>query len=170
VYGGAWVYGNARVSGNARVYGDAWVSGNATQTPITIAGLGDTITIDDSHIVVGCQRHTINEWVSFTARQIENMGGDPIAYAKYKGYVIGLARATGRPFQSGESGQMARPQRRTIEKVVKWLAENGMTIYTGCCDPEIGQRYFGNMDVDDVDMIIAIYERNQSDDWLPPEY
>ena len=87
VYGDAWVYGNARVSGNARVYGDAEVSGNArvygdawvsrakhTSNVWTMTLGKHTITVDGDYLNIGCESHTIKQWLK-NFRKIGEMAG-----------------------------------------------------------------------------------------------
>ncbi len=85
--GNAWVSGDARVSGNAwvsgdaQVYGDAWVYGNAQVrgnawvTPVHISGLDYIVTITDSHMMIGCELHSHDDWRSFDNRRILEMDG-----------------------------------------------------------------------------------------------
>ena len=68
--GDAWVYGNAWVYGDARVSGDAWVSGNARvsgdawdKSPLYIQGSRYSVNMcDKKTLVIGCQKHTLDEW------------------------------------------------------------------------------------------------------------
>ncbi len=101
VYGDARVSGNARVYGNARVSGNALVSGNARFQPITISGLAYEITITDRHIRIGCEFHKIKEWDKFSNKRILEMDGkDALKFWKAnKYYIIGITKATGRPFK-----------------------------------------------------------------------
>ena len=81
VSGNARVYGNAQVFGDARVFGDAWVYGNAQVfgdarvSPINITGLDYGVTISDTEMVIGCERHEISDWQSFDNRRIIQMDG-----------------------------------------------------------------------------------------------
>ena len=61
---------------------------------------------------------------------------------------------------------MSRPQRRTIERVVIWLAENGIDLMCQACDPETGTHYGSFMNVSDIDDIMDIYKHNKADDWV----
>ena len=85
--GDAWVYGNAEVSGNARVYGDAEVSGNArvsgdawvsrakhTSNVWTMTLGKHTITVDGDYLNIGCESHTIKQWLK-NFRKIGEMAG-----------------------------------------------------------------------------------------------
>lgn len=67
--GSAWVYGNAQVSGNARIFGSAWVSdsawvyGNAKVTKcLFFQQHKHPITITDTHVFIGCEGHTWEQW------------------------------------------------------------------------------------------------------------
>ena len=88
VYGNARVYGNAIVSGNVIVSGNAIVSGSATvsgnarvydnakiqgsmliykskinSTPLHIIGSKYPITVDGNYVNIGCESHTVKEWL-----------------------------------------------------------------------------------------------------------
>ena len=99
VSGNAWVYGNAQVSGNARVYGnaqvsgDAWVSGNAQVSPVNVIGLRWPITITDTHIIIGCEYHSISEWNNFKDARIKLMSSEALAWwNSNKDWIIKLAK------------------------------------------------------------------------------
>ncbi len=66
VFGNAEVYGNSQAYGNARVYGYAQVYGNAAvqyRVPV-MSGLSmHTITVLHDRVNIGCESHTIAEWV-----------------------------------------------------------------------------------------------------------
>ena len=75
VSGYARVYGNARVSGNARVYGDAWVSRAKHTSNVWTMTLGKhTITVDGDYLNIGCESHTIKQWLK-NFRKIGEMAG-----------------------------------------------------------------------------------------------
>jgi hypothetical protein len=63
-----------------------------------------------------------------------------------------------------------RPNRKAIEKMMAWLNEQNITLYTGNADIVTGQRDFGCMDITTVDEVIAIYEHNKNNTWLKPIY
>lgn len=63
-----------------------------------------------------------------------------------------------------------RPSKKVLEKVISFLQDNGVHLYTGAADLTTGQRDFGCMDIGNADQVIAIYERNKTDDWKEPEY
>jgi hypothetical protein len=75
VFGGAWVSGGARMFGDARVSGGARVSGNArvSKTPICLSGLQWHVTITKTHMFIGCEGHTHDEWASFDDDRIKRM-------------------------------------------------------------------------------------------------
>lgn len=50
------------------------------------------------------------------------------------------------------------------------MQENGVHLYTGAADLDTGQRHFGCMDITTPEEVIAIYNRNKTDDWKEPEY
>lgn len=64
--GDAWVYGDARVCGDAQVYGDARVYGDAwDKSPLYIQGSRWCVCmIDLNHIKIGCQNHSISDWLN----------------------------------------------------------------------------------------------------------
>ena len=69
VYGNAWVYGNAEVYGNARVSRAKHTSNVWTMT------LGKhTITVDGDYLNIGCESHTIKQWLK-NFRKIGEMEG-----------------------------------------------------------------------------------------------
>ena len=87
VFGNAWVSGDARVSGDAEVYGNAWVSGNAevfgdarvsrakhTSNVWTMTLGKHTITVDGDYLNIGCESHTIKQWLK-NFRKIGEMEG-----------------------------------------------------------------------------------------------
>ena len=67
--GYAWVYGNARV------YGDAWVSRAKHTSNVWTMTLGKhTITVDGDYLNIGCESHTIKQWLK-NFRKIGEMAG-----------------------------------------------------------------------------------------------
>ena len=79
--GDAWVYGNAGVSGDAWVSGDARVYGNArvsrakhTSNVWTMTLGKHTITVDGDYLNIGCESHTIKQWLK-NFRKIGEMEG-----------------------------------------------------------------------------------------------
>jgi len=79
--GDAWVYGKAEVFGDARVYGDAEVSGDArvsrakhTSNVWTMTLGKHTITVDGDYLNIGCESHTIKQWLK-NFRKIGEMEG-----------------------------------------------------------------------------------------------
>ena len=107
VYGNAWVYGNARVSGdacvsdnarvsgNARVYGNARVSGDACVyggewgfSPLFIQGSKYSVCMySPDQIKIGCQIHSINQWLSHGEKIARLHGFTPEEIEEYRGYV-----------------------------------------------------------------------------------
>jgi hypothetical protein len=63
-----------------------------------------------------------------------------------------------------------RPNRKTIETIINWLHDQGISLYTGNADLETGQRDFGCMDIDTADEAISIYNRNKLKTWKDPIY
>jgi carbonic anhydrase/acetyltransferase-like protein (isoleucine patch superfamily) len=104
VSGNAWVYGDARVSGDAwvygdaRVYGNAWVSGDAQKTPIHISGLTWPVTILDTHMQIGCEFHSLDDWRGFDDARIAKMGGRNALkfWRAHRDFLLGMAAADGR--------------------------------------------------------------------------
>jgi hypothetical protein len=79
VYGDARVSGDARVYGAARVYGDAWVS-----SPLYIQGTRDALTTcSRTEIAVGCQVHTVAEWLTRYEEIGTRYGYTPEQIAEY---------------------------------------------------------------------------------------
>ncbi|MFY9175660.1 MAG: hypothetical protein WAO24_10070 [Peptococcia bacterium] len=79
--GDAWVSGDAEVSGKAEVFGDAWVSGDArvsrakhTSNVWTMTLGKHTITVDGDYLNIGCESHTIKQWLK-NFRKIGEMEG-----------------------------------------------------------------------------------------------
>ena len=73
--GDAWVYGNAGVSGYARVYGNAGVSRAKHTSNVWTMTLGKhTITVDGDYLNIGCESHTIKQWLK-NFRKIGEMEG-----------------------------------------------------------------------------------------------
>jgi len=102
VSGNAWVSGGARVSGDARVYGGAWVSGNAwvhhekhTDDVWTLTLGKHTITVDGNHLNIGCESHTIGQWLKnyreigdcegYSPEEIERYGDAITMISKWMG-------------------------------------------------------------------------------------
>jgi hypothetical protein len=86
VYGDARVYGDAQVYGDARVYGDAWVYGNARvygdvrvygnekiDRKICIISTEIWSVTFGQQIIIGCKRHTSEEWANFSDEEISKM-------------------------------------------------------------------------------------------------
>lgn len=83
VFGEAWVDGEARVDGRARIGDRARVAEDAqvSKRPIFISGLYYNITITDTHIQVGCQCKTLEEWKSMTLEDLEtNFGYEAVKF------------------------------------------------------------------------------------------
>ena len=73
--GDAWVFGNAWVYGNAEVYGNAWVSRAKHTSNVWTMTLGKhTITVDGDYLNIGCESHTIKQWLK-NFRKIGEMAG-----------------------------------------------------------------------------------------------
>ena len=84
VYGDAWVSGDARVSDDAQVSGDARVSGNArVYGDARVCKRGDywslvglehhvTYTRSDDSLAIGCERRTVQDWLSLDAAEHES--------------------------------------------------------------------------------------------------
>ena len=72
----------SQVFGNAWVFGDAWVYGNARVSPINVIGLIYNITILDTHIQIGCEFHSADEWFKFKDEEISAMHTDALEWWK----------------------------------------------------------------------------------------
>ena len=66
VFDEALVSGNAQVFGRAQVFGKAQVSGEAiaTTNPYYLTLTRNSITVTDTHIQIGCELHTHEEWLA----------------------------------------------------------------------------------------------------------
>jgi hypothetical protein len=51
------------------------IKGDNQMTPILISGLLWSITITDDHIRIGCEFHSIDDWMGFDNRRIAEMEG-----------------------------------------------------------------------------------------------
>lgn len=92
VCGSARVLGSAEVSGSAVVSGSARVSGVVSKTPIHLSGLRWPITIEDTHMSIGCQYHSIGDWASFDDDEIDDMSDEALDFwNKYKCLILTLA-------------------------------------------------------------------------------
>jgi carbonic anhydrase/acetyltransferase-like protein (isoleucine patch superfamily) len=119
----AWVSGDARVSdgarvsdnawvyGDARVYGDAWVYGNARvyenawrNSPYYVQGTKYAVCMTSgSTIKIGCQDHSITNWLRH-GREIARRNGEDKIINEYALYVITAAMRYG----TEDDKQMAR--------------------------------------------------------------
>jgi len=63
-----------------------------------------------------------------------------------------------------------RPNTKTIEKMITWLNEQGIHLYTDNADFETGQRSFGCRDVTEVNEVLNIYKHNKNNTWKDPVY
>jgi hypothetical protein len=63
-------------------------------TPIFISGLDWLVTINQTHITIGCERHEHKEWKSFESRRIAEMAGaSSLKFWKtYKTMILNLAK------------------------------------------------------------------------------
>ena len=97
VYGNAWVYGNAQVSGDAQVYGNARVYGNAwDKSPLYIQGTKHSIVMYDSkRLKIGCQIHSIKQWLSHGERIGRMNGYTEAELEEYRLYVELAAKRYG---------------------------------------------------------------------------
>jgi YdcK Beta solenoid repeat len=111
VFGDATVYGDAQVSGDAQVYGNAWVSGYArvsgdayiltggfnkdlkiSKTPLSLVGLLWTVSITETHIIIGCESHLKEEWKNFTDEEISKMDQEALKFwTEFKYTILILA-------------------------------------------------------------------------------
>jgi hypothetical protein len=87
ITGNAWVYGNAWVSGNARVSGNAWVYGKFQL--LNIIGLRWSITLDKTHIGIGCKRKRLKEWNEQDAKE---QGLSQELYCGYRKLIIQMRK------------------------------------------------------------------------------
>ena len=51
------------------------MTGNASRSPLYLSGLAYQITITDTAIKIGCEKHSINDWDNFNKEQIAGMDG-----------------------------------------------------------------------------------------------
>ena len=65
----------------------------AKNAPLILFGLSYSISITDSHISIGCETHSINEWRSFSDEQIIEMDGKYAIefWSTHKTAIIALA-------------------------------------------------------------------------------
>ena len=95
VSGDAWVFDDARVSGNAWVFGDARVSGDALvsgdgweTSPLYIRGSKYSLTnCKHGYIKIGCETHTIDEWLANGVEIGKKNGFNDAEIAEYTAYV-----------------------------------------------------------------------------------
>ena len=97
VYGDAWVYGDARVYGDAQVYGDAWVCGGKwSVSPLFIQGSKYSICMyTNNKIKIGCQIHTIKQWLSHGEAIAKAERFTPEEIEEYRWYVELAAKRYG---------------------------------------------------------------------------
>ena len=79
---GGWVEKEDNLSqeGNAWVSGNAEVSGNARVSPITVTGLAWPVTITDTHMRIGCEYHSIDDWRKFKDSRIILMDSQALEF------------------------------------------------------------------------------------------
>jgi hypothetical protein len=83
VYSDAWVYGDARVYGDAWVYGGEWGF-----SPLFIQGSKYSICMyTNNKIKIGCQIHSINQWLSHGEKIARLHGFTPEEIEEYRDYV-----------------------------------------------------------------------------------
>lgn len=93
VRGLATVYDSAIVYDSAVVYGLAEVYGSVSKTPIHITGLRWPITIEDTHMSIGCQYHSIADWESFDDDTIDQMADKALDFwIENKDLILTLAK------------------------------------------------------------------------------
>lgn len=81
---GGWISGDAEVYGNAEVYGDE----NITYKVINIVTHAWPITFGNK-IMIGCQRHSVDEWRGFDVATIASMHEDAVNFwAEWKEIVF----------------------------------------------------------------------------------
>jgi uncharacterized protein YjbI with pentapeptide repeats len=72
-------------------------------TPIPIGGLRWPVLVTDGYMRIGCQRHSHDEWASFTAAQIEDMASDaPDFWAQWKDSLLSMCRAHASKIEKGD--------------------------------------------------------------------
>jgi hypothetical protein len=74
-------------------------TGVKSREPLFVSGISAwTVTMTDEHMTVGCQTHTIKEWLAFKESDIEAMSGTAAVtfWKQHKAMLKTLAKATGR--------------------------------------------------------------------------
>jgi uncharacterized protein YjbI with pentapeptide repeats len=98
---GANLYG-ANLYG-ANLYGAKNDGEEIAITPIPIGGLRWPVLVTDGYMRIGCQRHSHDEWASFTAAQIEDMASDaPDFWAQWKDSLLSMCRAHASKIEKGD--------------------------------------------------------------------
>ena len=88
---------------DANLSGAKWQDGIfITRPPIQVSGLRWLVTILDAHMQIGCELHSLSEWVAFDDRRIAAMDGrDALRFwSESKDALLGLARAHSRSFDA----------------------------------------------------------------------
>jgi len=83
ISGDAWIGGNARIGGNAWIRGNARIWGDE-KIDCKITSLTTeiwTITFGNQ-IMIGCQRHTLEEWQNFSDKEINDMHSEALNWWK----------------------------------------------------------------------------------------
>ena len=73
-----------------------------TKPPIQVLGLDWPVMILDTHMQIGCEMHSLTDWMAFDNERIARMGGASSRrfWDVNKEPLMALARANGRPFKS----------------------------------------------------------------------
>ena len=89
----------------ANMRGAKWADGVfLTQAPIQIYGMHWPVTLLDTHMQIGCELHSLDDWEGFdNARIAEMEGRSALKFWKAnKDAIFAMAKATGRPFAKEE--------------------------------------------------------------------
>ena len=104
--GGADLRGAYREGANlerANLRGAKWADKvTISKIPIQLTGLRWPVTILDAHLQIGCQLHSLYDWVQFDDAAIAAMDGREALrfWRGHKEVLMGLARSAGRSFEA----------------------------------------------------------------------
>ena len=77
--------------------GAAYGVASMERPPILVNGLRWPVMIFDSHIKIGCELHTISEWIAFSDEEISKMDKEALDFwAQWKETLCAVAVADGR--------------------------------------------------------------------------